>query len=67
MIVLAAKGISVPMEDNPRAYITEVAPEGQTGYTVADDSSYYARRIADGDLVEVVPAPVKKGVSDGQS
>ena len=60
MIVLAIPGIKVPMEEKPRDYITEIPPEGEVGFTVPD-SAYYLRRIADGDLVEVTPAKVKKG------
>lgn len=43
--VKAAAGLSVPMEDKPRTYITDAE-------TVAvADSTYYQRRLADGDLV----------------
>lgn len=43
--VKAAAGLSVPMEDKPRNYITDAE-----AVTVAD-STYYQRRLADGDLV----------------
>jgi hypothetical protein len=43
--VKAAAGLSVPMEDKPRIYITDAEVA-----TVAD-STYYQRRLADGDLV----------------
>lgn len=43
--VKAAAGLSVPMEDKPRSYITDAEVA-----TVAD-STYYQRRLADGDLV----------------
>ncbi|WP_293766403.1 DUF2635 domain-containing protein [uncultured Aquitalea sp.] len=74
MFVLAQKGIAVPKEFNPRDYITETAPEGQPGFEVPDDSAYYQRRLADGDLVlvdAVAPAAVtvatKKEVANVQS
>lgn len=62
MLVLAAPGIKVPLEEKPRDYITETPPEGEAGYTVPD-TAYYLRRVTDGDLVEVevTPAKVKKG------
>lgn len=47
MIVTAAKGIKVPMETKPRDYITDDA------VFKVEDSAYYARRISDGDLIEV--------------
>lgn len=44
--VKASPGLFVPMEDKPRVYINDAE-------TVSvPDSSYYQRRIADGDLVE---------------
>ena len=65
--MLAAPGVLVPKEDNPRAYYTDTPPEGEAGYTVAE-TAYILRRVADGDLVEVgvpapapAPAPKKKG------
>jgi hypothetical protein len=42
--VIAAGGVKVPMEHKPRDYITDEKPQ-----TVAD-STYYQRRIEDGDL-----------------
>ena len=59
MLVLAAPGIKVPLEEKPRDYITDTPPQDEAGYTVPD-TAYYLRRIADGDLLEVVPA-TKKG------
>jgi len=53
MLVLAIKGIAVPKEYNPRDYITDTPPEGESGFEVPDDSMYYHRRLADGDLVLV--------------
>lgn len=43
--VIAAAGLSVPMEDKPRIYITD-----SEAVTVAD-TSYYQRRLSDGDLL----------------
>lgn len=63
MLVLAAPGVLVPKEGNPRAYYTDTPPDGEAGYAVAE-SAYILRRISDGDLVEVAvpaPAPKKKG------
>lgn len=50
MQVIAAQGIQVPKEDQPRDYI------GDAQVVEVPDSAYYRRRIADGDLL---PAPVK--------
>ncbi|MFJ5428576.1 DUF2635 domain-containing protein [Pectobacterium actinidiae] len=62
--VKAAVGVRVPREDNPRRYI-------ETGVAEVDDSAYYLRRIADGDLLIVsektVTKAVKAEVSDGKS
>ncbi len=55
MKVRAAKGLQCPMEDNPRAFITDDAK----GVEVAD-TSYYRRLIADGSLEEV-PQKAKGG------
>lgn len=49
--VKAAPGLRVPREDNGRKYITE-----DKEFSV-QDTVYYRRRIADGDLVEVDPKP----------
>ena len=57
MKVLAAPGILVPKEHNPRDYISDTPPEGSGAYEVPD-SAYYLRRIADGDLIDVEAAPV---------
>lgn len=57
MRVLAVPGIKVPKEEQPRDYITDTPPEGEPGFTVPD-TAYYLRRIADGDLVEVIAADV---------
>lgn len=57
MLVIAAPGLKVPTEENPRVYITDTPPEGEQGFTV-EESAYTLRRLADGDLVIVKP---KKG------
>jgi len=44
------------MEGKPMAYIDDI-----NVVEVPDDSAYYARRISDGDLVEVVKQDNKKG------
>jgi len=56
MKVKAATGLKVPMEGKPMAYIDDI-----NVVEVPDDSAYYARRISDGDLVEVVKQDNKKG------
>ena len=43
--VQAAPGLSVPMEDKPRTYVTDAESVS------VPDSAYYQRRLADGDLV----------------
>ena len=62
MLVLAAPGIKVPLEEKPRDYITATPPEGAAGYVVPD-TAYYLRRISDGDLFVVSPVTpeTKKG------
>lgn len=45
MLVKAAPGLQVPKEDNPRRYITDSVAEE------VPESAYYARRLADGDLI----------------
>lgn len=47
MFVKAAKGIQVPFEQNPRRYVVDSA------ITKVEETAYYARRISDGDLIEV--------------
>lgn len=59
LTVLAAPGVLVPKEGNPRAYYTDTPPDGEAGYA-APETAYTLRRIADGDLVIVPPAPPKK-------
>ena len=54
MIVKAAPGVKVPLENQPYAYIEQVSVE-------VDDSVYYQLRIADGDLIEVQPTRNQRG------
>ena len=51
MKLIAAPGLKVPREDNPRTYITseEAAEIEMTGY--------YVRRMAEGDLLEATATP----------
>lgn len=58
MLVIAAPGLKVPHEEKPRAYLTDTPPDGAAGYSVPE-TAYYLRRIADGDLLVVAPAPAK--------
>ena len=60
MNVIAAKGLKVPMEDKPTSYIDE-----NEAIEVPDDSIYYARRIAEGDLVLVTETKLN-GKKDGK-
>ncbi len=46
--VKAKEGLKVPMESKPRSYITEDKA------VEVEKSAYYARRINEGDLIEVV-------------
>ena len=56
LTVLAAPGVLVPKEGNPRAYYTDTPPDGEIGHA-ALETAYILRRIADGDLVVVTAAP----------
>ncbi|MFZ6687507.1 DUF2635 domain-containing protein [Undibacterium sp. SXout11W] len=64
--VKAAPGLSVPMEDKPRVYIYDAEPVS------VPNSSYYQRRISDGDLIEQadqelqVAAASADAVADGK-
>lgn len=49
MQVQAAPGLKVPMEGKPRDYIVDDTP-----IEVPADSSYYQRRVAEGDLLVIV-------------
>jgi len=51
IVVQAAPGVRVPQEGSPRRYITDAAP------ATVPDSTYYRRRIADGDLALTDPVP----------
>ena len=66
ILVKAAPGVEVPMEGAPRRYITSREP------VQVEDSAYYRRRIADGDLELAAPKSVpavkkEKEAKDGQS
>jgi hypothetical protein len=49
MKVIAAPGLKVPTENNPREYIT---PDQAVNIEV---TAYYLRRLADNELVEAAP------------
>jgi hypothetical protein len=55
MLVIAAPGILVPKEFQPRDYITDAEA------VPVEDSAYYQRRITDGDLLIAPAANPKKG------
>lgn len=57
MIVKAAPRVKVPLENQPYAYIEQEPVE-------VDDSVYYQRRIADGDLIEVQPTRKQRGAGN---
>lgn len=57
MIVKAIPGVKVPLENQPYAYIEQDPVE-------VDDSVYYQRRIADGDLIEVQPTRKQRGAGN---
>lgn len=57
MIVKAAPGVKVPLENQPYTYIEQEPVE-------VDDSVYYQRRIADGDLIEVQPTRKQRGAGN---
>lgn len=52
MLVLAAPGLLVPMEQQPRSYISDTPPDEARGFEVPD-TVYYRRRILEGDLAEL--------------
>ena len=56
MNVIAAPGLKVPMEHNPREYIGDAEP-----VQLEECTYYYVRRLADGDLLEVQAKPAKAG------
>ncbi len=51
MKLIAAPGLQVPREDNPRSYISDAAP------VEIEMTGYYVRRMAEGDLIEAPEAP----------
>jgi len=55
--VKAAEGLLVPREDNHRTYITEAEA------VTVPASTYYLRRIAEGDLIQVESAQVESSES----
>lgn len=57
MIVKATPGVKVPLENQPYAYIEQEPVE-------VDESVYYQRRIADGDLIEVQPTRKQRGAGN---
>ncbi|AXP38818.1 DUF2635 domain-containing protein [Haemophilus influenzae] len=57
MIVKAAPGVKVPLENQPYTYIEQEPVE-------VDDSVYYQRRIADSDLIEVQPTRKQRGAGN---
>lgn len=59
MKVIAAQGLKVPTEQNPREYITEADA------VEIEVTAYYLRRLADRELIEV--APVATGDAAGQA
>lgn len=59
MKVIAAQGLKVPTEQNPRQYITDADPVD------IEPTAYYLRRLADRELLEVEVAAV--GSAAGQA
>lgn len=57
MKVIAAVGIKVPLENQPYAYIEQEPVE-------VENTVYYQRRIADGDLIEVQPTRKQRGAGN---
>lgn len=58
MLVIAAPGIQVPKEHQPRDYITAAQA------LEVPDTPYYCRRLADGDLL-IPPSPPGGGDGEG--
>lgn len=58
MRVIAAPGLNVPREDNPRKYITDAEPVD------IDMTGYYIRRMSAGELVEVADVPASPTSSE---
>ncbi|WP_316154717.1 DUF2635 domain-containing protein [Cupriavidus sp. BIC8F] len=62
MKVKAAPGLSVPKESQPCEYITEDL------VTEVEPTAYYLRRLAEGDLVEVIEESARtKRVTKGDA
>ena len=64
MKVIAAQGLKVPTEANPREYITDAQD------VEIEPTAYYLRRLADHELVEVVGEqenPTSKATVPGKS
>lgn len=69
--IKAAPGLKVPMQNTPRRYINDSVAIN------VDDSAYYRRQIALGDLIKVTgenivaalvtSKKIKKETADGQS
>ena len=57
MKVIAAVGVKVPLENQPYAYIEQEPVE-------VENTVYYQRRIADGDLIEVQPTRKQRGAGN---
>lgn len=57
MKVIAAVGVKVPLENQPYAYIEQEPVE-------VENTVYYQRRIADGDLIEVQPTIKQRGAGN---
>lgn len=57
MIVKAAPGVKVPLENQPYAYIEQEPVE-------VENTVYYQRRIADGDLIEVQLTRKQRGAGN---
>ncbi|MDH2918494.1 MAG: DUF2635 domain-containing protein [Sideroxydans sp.] len=56
MLVQAAQGLKVPMEDKPHDYLTDAVAVD------VPDTAYYQRRLSEGDLIAVVtPTKPTKG------
>ncbi len=64
MKVVAAQGLKVPKEENPREYITDGSDKaaGDDKAVEIELTAYYIRRMADGELVEVEEAPANPTV-----
>lgn len=57
MIVKATPGVKVPLENQPYAYIEQEPVD-------VENTVYYQRRIADGDLIEVQSTRKQRGAGN---